>query len=169
MESGVITAPPSTVSRQLVITDASGCTDCPVRTFRETGTLRYEVNINNPTFADLASYRIRTIFLDFVGAEQNHTSGNRVLKVMIDSNGIFKSKEKGAVYEFVTTPRSLAFEYDIANGKISHFYSSPTTCTLNATTWLGVEQVMLDILQQSQLGSSKNKKILSRRPTISTE
>jgi hypothetical protein len=119
MDSMTITVPPSTVSRQLVIADPTDCTECPIKTFKETGSFYYQVNTDNPTFSDLNSYRVRTLYFDFVGARPNYTSDNEIIKVMIDSSGIFQSKEKGAVYDFVTTPRSLAFEYNIVSGKIN--------------------------------------------------
>jgi hypothetical protein len=109
---------PSTVSRFVTITDED-CSNCPIASLRETGVMYYSLTTDNTALSDLSTYRVRTIFLQFVGAKRNETTGNQLLKVYIDSSGLFKGKEGDTIYDFVTNPRALAYEYDVVTGDIS--------------------------------------------------
>jgi hypothetical protein len=112
----LVNTPPSTVNRQVVIHSNDSCPSCLIQEFRDTGFLQYQLDVDNTALSDLSMYRVRTIFLDFIGAVKNTTSGNELLKILISSNGIFRDTKDGTTYDFVSGPLSLAYEYNIETG-----------------------------------------------------
>jgi hypothetical protein len=107
---------PSTVNRQVIVKSNTSCTSCLIQNFRDNRYLQIQLDVDNPALSDVSMYRLQTIFLDFIGVRKGVNSGNTLLKVLITSSGIFRDKEGGTVYDFVTSPLSLAYEYDIITG-----------------------------------------------------
>jgi hypothetical protein len=107
---------PSTVNRQVTINSNDSCPSCLIQDFRDNGYLQYQLDVDNPALSDLSMYRVQTIFLDFIGVQKTVISANTLLKVLITSSGIFRDKDGDTVYDFVTSPLSLAYEYDITTG-----------------------------------------------------
>merc|ERR1712038_1208742 len=116
-------AAPSSASRILTIKDSDldpDCEDaavCPVNYFRKNRVLVYTLPIDQPQLSDLDKYMVSEIILDFKDAKAQ--SENTFLKVRIESSGNFLSKSHDKVYNFLTQPLKMAYEYDVNNGHIS--------------------------------------------------
>ena len=90
---------------------------CPINYLRKNRVLYYELPDDHPDLLDLDGFKVAEIVLDFIGAKT--TTDNYNLKVGIESSGKFKGRKKDKVYNFLTRPLSLVFEYNLVTGKSS--------------------------------------------------
>lgn len=88
---------------------------CPINYLKQKRVLVVTLDTQHPDFADLDKYRVAEVVLDFVGAKA--TSDNTHLKLAVQSAGQFSCKYDGSVYNFLTKPINLAYEYDLTDGK----------------------------------------------------
>ena len=123
MDSMLSQRPPSTVRRQVLVRDITDPSDkcldpvmCPIRTFRQRGSMQFTIDVNHPDFAGFSVYRVSEMRFEFLGADPNLTTGNSNIKILIESVGHFYGRNLDTIYEFVSTALSLTYEYDIVTG-----------------------------------------------------
>jgi len=123
MDSLAIPRPPSTVVKMVRIQDTntnSSCfdsLDCPIQSFQTNKYLDFKLLNSHPAFKYLDRYKVSEIELVFVGAKPDVDTD--ILKVRIESSGSFQVQDRDRVYDFITKPLSLAYEYSLTDGRVS--------------------------------------------------
>lgn len=112
-----ISAAPSTVMRTVIIKNIFRdpfCLDshiCPISYLKRYRQILWNLPLYYKPLIDLYKYRVTEIQLDFVGVKTK--SENALLKVLIESSGDFKGRDRNTAYNFLTRPLRLTYEYNI--------------------------------------------------------
>ncbi|CAD5124776.1 DgyrCDS13039 [Dimorphilus gyrociliatus] len=112
---------PSTINRIVKLTDKPGqCSeaqDCPLKFLKRERAILYTINTNRPELNDLHKFRVSELEITLPGAKS--TGENNILKILIQCSGLYQGKNRGQLYNFLTRPLSLTYEYNLENGFVS--------------------------------------------------
>lgn len=113
--------PPSTINRVLNLVDKPGnceeMEDCPIKSLKENRGFQLVIDTNRPELQDLNKFRVAELEVKINGAKPK--GDKNILKILIQCSGLYKGKNRGNLYNFLTRPISLSYEYNLVTNFVS--------------------------------------------------